>query len=220
MIRRINFFGNPNVGVYALTTEKFAMVPRKLQKRVRKNIERILDVPAINTDIGQSRLIGVLAVANSNGICVPSYTMESEIAFLKRELDVPVEKIPTSLTALGNNILCNEKRALVNPEFEKSAREIISDVLGVEVVSGQINERNTVGSTSVSTIKGVLLPPIRNEEELRWIQEIFGVPASVGTINGGFEFVGSGLLANSKGAIAGLLTTGPELARIGIAFEL
>ncbi|NVM54226.1 MAG: translation initiation factor IF-6, partial [Candidatus Helarchaeota archaeon] len=137
-----------------------------------------------------------------------------------QELDIVVEKVPTILTALGNNILCNERRALVNPEFKRSAREIISDILGVEVVAGQINERNTVGSTSVTTIKGVLIPPIRDKEEFKWIEEIFGVPVSVGTINGGVPFIGSGLIANSCGAISGLLTTGPELARVGMALEL
>lgn len=220
MIRRLNFFGNPNVGVYAIVTEKFAIVPRAQRKRVRKYIEEIFDVPVVATDIGQSRILGVLAAANSNGVCVPTYTMESEIAFLNQGLDLPVTKIPTDLTALGNNILCNDRRALVNPEFNRSSREIIADVLGVEVITGTIDERSTVGSSSVATTKGVLIPPIHDEEELKWIQEIFGVPTSIGTISGGVRFIGSGLLANSKGAISGTLTTGPELARVGMALEL
>ncbi len=220
MIKRLNFFGNPNAGVYSACTDKFVIVPRALRKRIRKSIENILGVPVVATDIGQSRIIGVLVAANSNGICVPPYTMENEISFLKQELNIPVERVPTSLTALGNNILCNNKRALVNPEIERSIREFISEILDVEVVAGLINERSTVGSTSVATSKGVLVPPIQNKEELHWIEEVFGVPVSIGTINGGFPFIGSGLIANSQGAIAGVLSTGPELARVGLAFEL
>lgn len=220
MIRRLNFFGNPNVGVYAFATDKFAIVPRKLRKRTRSMIEEILGVPVVGTDIGQSRIIGVLIAANSNGICVPTYTMDNEIDFLKQELNIPVERVPTNLTALGNNILCNNKRALVNPEMERSSRNFISDILEVEVVAGLIDERSTVGSTSVITEKGILLPPVKNKEELHWIEEVFGVPVSIGTINGGIKFVGSGLIANSYGAIAGLSTTGPELARVGMAFDL
>lgn len=220
MISRINFFGNPNVGVYSIATDRFAIVPRKLPNNTRRALENSLEVPIIATDIGQSRIIGVLAAANSNGICVPSYIMEGEIAYLKEHLDIPVERIPTDLTALGNNILCNDKRALVNPEFEKTDRALIADILGVEVVSGVINERLTVGSTSVVTCKGCLIPPIRNKEEVKWLEEIFGVPVSIGTINGGIPFIGSGLIANSHGAVAGLFTTGPELQRVGLALDL
>lgn len=220
MIKRLNFFGNPNVGVYALATDKFVIVPRKLPKRTRKSIEEILNTPVIATDIGQSRILGVLVAANSNGICVPPYTMDREIAFIKKDLDIRVDRIPTNLTALGNNILCNNKSALVNPELERSSRDLISDVLDVEVIAGLINERSTVGSASVITLKGVLVPPVQDKEELQWIKEVFGVPVSLGTINGGVPFVGSGLIANSYGAIAGVQTTGPELARVALAFEL
>ncbi len=220
MIKRLNFFGNPNIGVYAVATEKYAIVPRGLLKRTIKAIEKIMEVTVVNTDIGQSRIVGVLGAANSNGICVPSYATESEILFLKKELNIQVERVPTDLTALGNNILCNDKRALVNPEFDQMARKVISDVLGIEVVSGNINNISTVGSTSVITNKGILLPPINNKEEIQWIQELFGIPTSVGTINGGVPYIGSGLVANSYGAIAGDSTTGPELARIGMALDL
>ncbi|MFX1294257.1 MAG: translation initiation factor IF-6 [Promethearchaeota archaeon] len=220
MIRRLNLFGNPNIGVYAIATEKYVIVPRKLLKRTKKAIERVLEVSVMSTDIGQSRIVGVLIAANSNGICVPSYTMESEIQFLKQELGIPIEKIPTELTALGNNILCNDKKALVNPEFEQVSQKVISDILGVEVVSGKIAEWTTVGSSSVATNKGILLPNTCDKEEIQLIQELFGIPASIGTINSGDPLVGSGLIANSNGALAGILSTGPELARVGMALEL
>jgi len=40
------------------------------------------------------------------------------------------------------------------------------------------------------------------------------VPVNIGTINYGFPLVGSSLLANTKGYVAGLETTGIELGRI------
>ncbi len=220
MIRRQNMFGNPNIGVYAVATDDYVIVPRQLPKRTRNAFEKILNAKVIATDIGQSRILGVLAAGNENGLCIPPYTMESEIAFLKNELGISVEKIPTDLTALGNNILCNDKRALVNPETERVARDVIADSLGVEVVSGKIAEYSTVGSASTITNKGILLPAQCEEEEIMWIRELFGVPASIGTINRGVPLIGSGMIANINGAIAGELTTGPELARIGLAFDL
>jgi len=213
-------FGNPNVGVYAIVSDDYVIVPRHLLKRTKNAIEKILNAQVIATDIGQSRIIGVLAAANANGLCVPPYTMESEISFLKTELDIQVERIPTELTALGNNILCNDRRALVNPEMDRISRNIIADTLGVEVVSGKIAKYNTVGSASIITNKGTLLPSQCNEEEVRWIKELFGTSVGIGTINAGFHLIGSGLIANVHGAIAGELTTGPELARVGLVLEL
>jgi translation initiation factor 6 len=40
------------------------------------------------------------------------------------------------------------------------------------------------------------------------------VPADIGTINYGGPLVGSGLVANASGYVAGQQTTGPELGRI------
>ena len=42
----------------------------------------------------------------------------------------------------------------------------------------------------------------------------------IGTINHGVPFIGSGLVANSKGALVGDLTTGIELGRIEEALNL
>ena len=59
--------------------------------------------------------------------------------------------------------------------------------------------------------KGVLAHPLIREEEKRKIQEVLKVPVETGTINGGVPYVKMGIVANSKGAVVGTLTTGPEL---------
>jgi len=43
---------------------------------------------------------------------------------------------------------------------------------------------------------------------------LFKIPADVGTVNNGTQLVGACAVANSKGVMVGLNTTGPELARI------
>jgi len=220
VIRRVSIFGNPNVGVYTIATDSFVIVPRKLMKSLIKSIERFLEVPVIATDLGQSRLVGLFGAANSKGMVVPPFIMEGELNFLKGELNLPIESIQTELTALGNNILCNDKLAIVNPEFDEASQKSIADVLGVEVIPGKIANWSTVGSAAVATNKGLLLPANCNKEEIYRLQEMFGIPASIGTINGGVPLIGSGLRANSNGAIAGAPTTGPELARVGTALEL
>jgi translation initiation factor 6 len=42
----------------------------------------------------------------------------------------------------------------------------------------------------------------------------------VGTINCGVPYVGTGLLANSHAAVAGSMTTGPEMFIIGNALDV
>jgi len=51
------------------------------------------------------------------------------------------------------------------------------------------------------------------------LEELFELPVDVGTVNLGSPLVGSGLLANSYGYLAGDETTGPELGRIEDALD-
>ena len=51
-------------------------------------------------------------------------------------------------------------------------------------------------------------------DEKRQLEKIFNVSAMIGTVNHGVPLIGSGLVANTKGAIVGNLTTGIELGRI------
>ena len=57
-------------------------------------------------------------------------------------------------------------------------------------------------------------------QEQRVLGDVLKVPVDVGTVNGGVPYVGTGLLGNSYGAVAGLLTTGPEMFIIGQALDV
>jgi translation initiation factor 6 len=52
------------------------------------------------------------------------------------------------------------------------------------------------------------------------LEELFDLPVDIGTSNYGTQMVGSGLIANSKGYVAGSKTTGHELGRIEDALDL
>jgi translation initiation factor 6 len=93
----------------------------------------------------------------------------------------------------------------------------IKDALGVEVVAGRIADRSYVGSLAVITNTGGLVFVEASEEEEKMLSELFKVEVVPGTVNNGVKFVRSGILANSKGAIVGSLTTGPELMTISRA---
>jgi len=68
--------------------------------------------------------------------------------------------------------------------------------------------------TAVATNQGILAHPRISEAEIAVLEDLFGLPVDVGTVNFGSPLVGSGLLANSHGYMAGLDTSGPELGRI------
>ncbi len=220
VIVRINFNGNPNLGVYAIATDKYVLVRFDLHQKTLEKLEDVFKVPILKAKIADSPIIGVFAVGNSNGILVPYFTLDSEINFLKKELGVVVERVPSKMTALGNIILANDKGVVAHPGIERKAIKVIEDVLDVEVVCGKIYRLPLVGSMSVATNKGAIVHPMASDEELEWLSSVLKVPVDIGTVNHGGPFVGAGMIANSYGAATGLPTTGPELLRIERALDV
>ncbi len=53
-----------------------------------------------------------------------------------------------------------------------------------------------------------------SDSEIEILEDVFDLPVDIGTVNFGSPLIGSGLLANSAGYLAGADTTGPELGRI------
>ena len=67
---------------------------------------------------------------------------------------------------------------------------------------------------AVVTNKGLLCHPKVEQDEKRQLEKIFNVSVMIGTVNHGVPLIGSGLVANTKGAVIGGLTTGIEMGRI------
>jgi len=211
--------GNPNIGVYCLSNEEILLTPPGLPRRKLERFEDCLKVKAYSVSISGSILIGVLAAANSKGMIVPHTIKNGELKFLKEITDLNIFSPKVKWTAFGNLILVNDFGALIAPQFPKSLIKKLTDHLGVEVALGMINELPYVGSLAVATNKGVLANPFIREEEKKLVEEILKVPVFTGTVNNGVLFPKSGLLANSKGAIAGSLTSGKELMAISQAMN-
>lgn len=217
----ISLFGTASIGVYMLTNDKVAIVPRQTPRTKASKIQKWLKVPLIKTNIGNSVLIGALACANSNGILLPHFVREEEIREIK-ELgkDINITVMETKRTAYGNMVLANDKGAVVDPRLKAEEVKLISDTLGVEVVKGEIAGLPYVGSLAVATNKGVLAHPMIKEEERKLLEEVLKVPVDVGTVNCGIPYIATGLIVNSHAAVAGELTTGPEMFIIGNALDV
>ena len=72
---------------------------------------------------------------------------------------------------------------------------------------------------AVVTNKGLLCHPKTTDDEINHLKKVFKVDVMIGTINHGVPAIGSGLIANTKGAVVGSLTTGIEMGRIEEALK-
>jgi len=179
-----------------------------------------LKVKLVHTSICGSVLVGALACANSNGILLPHFIREEELAVIKSLFGGNITVMETKKTAYGNLVLANDYGAVVDPRFKEPEKKRIAETLGVEVVPSEIGGLPYVGALAVATNKGVLAHPLLKDEERKILENVFRVPVDVGTVNCGIPYVGTGLLGNSHAAVAGSLTTGPEMFIIGNALDV
>ena len=213
-------FGNASIGVYSLVNDRIAIIPPQVPETKRQKVEEWLKVKVVATTVGKSLITGALACSNSNGVVLPSFATENEVEAIKSVADINVTVMDTKKTAYGNLVLANDKGAIADPRLEREDMDKIADTLGVEVVPNEIAGLPYVGSLATATNKGVLAHPLLKEDERKVLSDVFKVPVDVGTVNGGVPYVGTGLLSNSKGAMIGLLTTGPEMFNIGQALDV
>jgi translation initiation factor 6 len=215
-----SIIGSASIGVYSLATEKFVLIPKMVPLDKAQKTAEWLQVPLIHSSVGGSLLVGALACANSNGIILTSFTRQEELDTIKAGFDGNILVMESRKTAFGNLVLANDKGALVDERMIPKIQAQVADTLGVEVVPGRIAGLTYVGSLAVATNKGVLAHPLLKDEEKKVLESVFKVPVDVGTINCGIPYVGTGLIGNSHAAVAGSLTTGPEMFIIGNALDV
>ncbi len=121
----MNFNENPNIGVFCKTNENIAFIQKGLSKKTKKKIKEVLDVKIIELNIADASIIGSLLSFNSKGAVICDFADEESInTILKNDLEVYV--IRDKINAAGNDILVNDKGALVHPEMkEKTIRELV-----------------------------------------------------------------------------------------------
>ncbi len=167
------------------------------------------------TTIANSVLVGTMIVGNSDTLLVPSNVGDKEISNIKESLNdkLDIIVINSKFTALANLIVMNDKGAIISDVFEKKAQDQIKGVLS-NVTVGSLLGSPLVGSIAMCTNRGALVHPLLSEEEISEISSILRVKADVCTINRGIPYPRVGILANSKGAVLGTDSTGPESMRV------
>lgn len=213
MLLQTQFLGRETLGVYARATDKLCLVPHNLPDDLFEEAKEALEVPLQRVTIGGASIVGALAAANSRGVLVSDIARQHEIEQLK-DLDLEVGVLEGHVNAAGNAVLCNDNGAVVDPRCPEPLLEVVEDTLDVEVEYGTVGGVRTPAAAALTTNQGVLVHPKASEAEIATLEDILAVPSMPGTINHGSPYVGSGVAANSHGALIGTATTGPELNRL------
>jgi translation initiation factor 6 len=213
MLQLLDFNENPNVGIYCRANDSVVFLQNSLPKNTKHIIGDILNVKVVELCIADSTIIGSLLTFNSHGAIVTAYSNKEALKTIE-EQGLKVYPIKDIINAAGNDILANDHGALVHPDLKNATVKKIGDILDVPVQKGTIAGLGTVGMAAVVTNKGCLCHPKITEEEKQLLEKIFDVDVMIGTVNHGFPMIGSGLVANIKGAIIGNMTTGIEMGRI------
>ena len=216
----IDIYRSPNIGIFMKANDKFLLVPKGLAQTKTDKLCASLGVSAVPTSIGESRLLGVLSSMNSNGMLVSRLAEEGEVSEIRAATGLNVSRLESRLTAVGNLVVANDRHALVSPALDSTAVSQVRDVMGTEVERLPIGEYHQTGSLVVATNKGAAVYPGLDEQEVERIGRLLGVDAYPTSVNSGVPYVASGLIANSKNAIVGSQTTGPELVFITRALSV
>ena len=216
----IDIYRSPNVGVFLRANDRFLLVPKGLAQTKADRLSGSLGVTAVPASIGESRLLGPLVSMNGKGVLVSRLAEQNEIDELAEATGLNVVRLESRFTAVGNLVAANDKCALVSPILEAKAASQVGEVLGTEVVRVPIKEYIQVGALVVATNNGAAVYPGLEEEEVTSLGDLLGVSAYPTSVNRGVPYVASGLVANSKNAVAGSQTTGPELVFITRALSV
>ncbi len=202
----------PFVGIFALATEKFVLVPKAISTKEEEKITNLFGTEIIKASIANSGLLGVLSAGNSKGIIASSIIDEKEEKETK-QIGIKIKKIE-NISAVGNLIALNDSKGVCSGAFSKKQQKEIEKFLGIKLKESTVAGSDLIGASIVATNKGFILNKMASDKEGEEIEKHFGIQGAKGTVNAGDCFVGNSLIANSQAGFAGRNTTGFELARI------
>lgn len=208
MIKKLRIMRSDFIGVYCRISDNYAILPNLIDQDLKSQITDHFKVEVIPVS-AETPLIGSLVAMNNRHIVVQNGFFEGNVTEKVR-----IVSIKEKLNAMGNNIVMNDRAAIVHKDFSTRTVRRIEDDLDIEVIRSSIGGVKTVGSVSVLTSKGMLVTPTVKEEEMDFLRSYFKVPVNAGTANFGSIYVGTSILANIHGIAVGESTTPIEIGRI------
>lgn len=209
--------GDPNIGLYGFATDTYAIAGGS-HGSVRKSLEEALEVPLHDLHLLKLDLVKLFLAGNSSHLIVPNFLPDSDmksVSDLAMKLGLELIKLDTT-RAVGNLIVLNNRGALLSPLLERHKPQL-ERALGLDCVVSSIAGLWIIGSAALTTSQGCLVHPQITEPEAKAVEKVLQVKLEVGTVNFGSPYPGSGIIANSKGFVAGEACSGIELGRIAEA---
>jgi translation initiation factor 6 len=207
----VDLYRSPNIGIFLKANDKAILVPKGVAGSKAERLAADLEVSLCYTSVGATRLMGPLVAMNNKGVLVSRMAEDYEIEEISSKTGLKVERLQSRFTAVGNLVAANDHGAVVSPVLEEHAVKQVHDVLGTETLVMTVGEYIQVGAMIVATNSGAAVSPKATEREAEEIAKILKVEVAASSVNGGIPYPASGAVANSKNAVAGYLTTGPEL---------
>ena len=220
-IAKTSLYGNDYIGAFSVTNDNLTLVGGSPGGSGETIIRENLKTRVVETLINGSDLLGIYLVMNSKNLILPSMAYKSEVDRLRRELpEMEISVLETDLNAIRNNILANDRIAVINPRYNPKETKEIEEMLNVEAIKMPIGGFETVGANNILTNKGIVMNNRVSEEEEALLKDIFE-SVSQSTANLGSVSIGLCSIANSNGVVAGSSTTGYELSNIaeGLVLE-
>jgi len=217
----VEVYRSPNIGIFLKANDTVVLIPKGAAASKSQKVAENLAAKPSFISVQGTRLLGPLIAMNNKGILVSRMVEDYEVSEIASQTNLTVERLKSRYTAVGNLVAANDNGAVVSPILEPEAVAQVKDVLGVNKVHRMtIKEYTQVGSLIVATNRGAAVYPGLTEHDVNEIGRILQVEAYPTSINGGIPFLSSGLVANSGNAIAGNLTTGPELVFLTKALKV
>jgi len=216
----VDLYRSPNIGIFLKANDKAILVPKGIPSMKAEKLAADLDVVACHTSVGGTRLLGPLIAMNNKGVIASRMIEDYEIDEISSSTGLRVARLESRFTAIGNLVAANDHGAIVSPVLERHAVEQVEAVLGTRTLTMTIGEYSQVGAMILATNSGAAVSPKAGEQEAEEIGKVLKVEVSASSVNGGIPFPASGVVANSKNAVAGHLTTGPELVFLTRALKV
>ena len=194
---KTNLAGNPNVGLFVYCNNRYCLLSRVVPKRQISHIQEILGVPVIRMSAVGTSLIGAFFAGNDSCLLVPDIIFDDEIKILE-ENNINYKIIHTKLTALGNNIACNNNGAIINEEFEEAAVKDIKEALNTPVAKAKIAGLNIVGSLCVANDEKAIVHEEISKKEREKVEKLLNAKILAATVDGN-PFVKGGIALNNYG---------------------
>ncbi len=211
-VGRALFAGSPYLGVYLRVAESLTLLPPNTPAALEREVQRVLGTDTVRLTVQDNEVVGAMVALNSRGAVVAAGLDPTEEEVLARRIHVTA--VTSRLNALGNNVLANDRGALVHPEFSDAAIARIAEGLRVPARRGTVAGLGTVGMAALATNLGVVVHPRATDSEAAAIEELLQVPVHRSTANFGVPIVGACVAANARGMLVGRPTTPVEIVHL------